>query len=239
MNSSNETIYHQLEKVVRDVPGWMQTNQLLSLYTLALTSSHLPGDILEVGSWCGRSAVALGLAVSQIGNSKVHCVDLFPEKNDWYQNDDGSYSFSVDIDDRKIVAFSEHTLWAEPYHRDVAPLYRRVSGIQELFLNTMLAYNLAEVVSPLKGDLKTFSKNFKNVALRMAFIDGDHGYSAVSKDIEIIENHLLPGGWICFDDAFSSYSGVNKAIEIHILQSGRYQNCQQLLRKFFVAQLRT
>jgi hypothetical protein len=45
-------------------------------------------------------------------------------------------------------------------------------------------------------------------------------------------------GWICFDDAFSSYDGVNEAIQEHIVDSGKYKNYQQMTRKFFAAQRR-
>jgi hypothetical protein len=72
--------------------------------------------------------------------------------------------------------------------------------------------------------------------LRLAFSDGDHSCDAVCQDIEIVDRYLLPGGWICFDDAFSSYDGVNQAIEEKIVESGKFRNCQQLTRKFFVAQ---
>lgn len=95
MNSKTKPIATQIEEAVKDIPGWSPIDQLLSLFTLALSSSHLQGDILELGSWCGRSAVALGMAARLTGDTKVHCVDLFPEKTDWYQNADGTYSLYV------------------------------------------------------------------------------------------------------------------------------------------------
>ena len=102
------------------------------------------------------------------------------------------------------------------------------------------ANGLTDRVSAHKGDLQSFSAQIGEggLKLRLAFIDGDHGYAAVAQDIAIVERYLLPGGWICFDDAFSSYAGVNEAIQKHIIDSGCYQCCQQLTRKFFVAQRR-
>jgi predicted O-methyltransferase YrrM len=94
-------------------------------------------------------------------------------------------------------------------------------------------------VTPYRADLEKFAATApQNLALRLVFIDGDHSYAAVAKDIEIVERYLLPGGWICFDDAFSSYDGVNEAIRKHIIDSGRYQCCQQITRKCFIAQRR-
>ncbi|QAZ69586.1 class I SAM-dependent methyltransferase [Solidesulfovibrio carbinolicus] len=239
MINITKPIATQIEDAVRDIPGWSPLDQLQSLFTLAFSCAHLPGDILELGSWCGRSAVALGMAARLAGDTKVHCVDLFPEKSDWYQNDDETYSFAVTIDGRKVGAYGEQTVWKEPYLRDIVPVYERFSGTIEAFESSITANGLSDLVIPFKGDLQSFSASIeKTLALRMAFIDGDHSYTAVVEDIRIVEKYLLPGGWICFDDAFSNYEGVNQAIEKHILGSGRYHLCQQLTRKFFVAQLR-
>ncbi|OAI07097.1 class I SAM-dependent methyltransferase [Methylomonas methanica] len=228
-----------IEEATKDIPGWSPQDQLLSLFTLAFSSAGLGGDILELGSWCGRSAVALGLAAKLSDKGKLHCVDLFPEKNDWYQNEDGTYSLVVSIDNRRIGAYGDQTVWAEPYLRDIAPLYERFSGTLQAFNVAMAENELTDFVTPYRADLEKFITIApKGLELRLAFIDGDHSYSAVSKDIEIVEQFLLPGGWICFDDAFSSYEGVNQAIVESIIDSGRYSNCQQITRKFFVAQRR-
>lgn len=228
-----------IEQATQEIPGWSPQDQLLSLFTLAFSSANLSGDILELGSWCGRSAVALGMAAKLSGKGMVHCVDLFPEKNDWHQNADGTYSFSVTIDGKKYGAYDEQTVWAEPYLRDIAPMYERFSGTLDAFNIAMKANSLTDCVTPYRADLEMFAANVpQGFALRLAFIDGDHSYTAVAKDIEIVERYLLTGGWICFDDAFSSYDGVNEAIQKNIIDSGRYQCCQQITRKCFIAQRR-
>ncbi|MDR3392984.1 MAG: class I SAM-dependent methyltransferase [Sulfuriferula sp.] len=226
----------RIEAAVAHIPGWSPIDQLLTLFTLAYASADLPGDILELGSWCGRSAVALGMAAQITGHTKIHCVDLFPEKNDWYRNADGTYSFAVNINGRMVGAYGEQTVWAEPYERDIAPVYQRYAGILEAFNATIAANGLTAQVTPVKGDLTSFAASVApGFSLRMAFIDGDHSYEAVSKDIAIVERFLVPGGWICFDDAFSTYAGVDQAITEYVIDSGRYHLCQQLTRKLFVA----
>jgi len=233
-------IANQIEQAVQNIPGWSPIDQLLSLFTLAYTSSDIAGDILELGSWCGRSAVALGLAARLTGNTTVHCVDLFPEKGDWRRNADGTYSFSVTIGGKRYGAYGEQTVWAEPFERDIAPVYERFSGTLAAFLQAISDNTLDEWVKPFRGDLDSFaSQTPAGFSLRLAFIDGDHSHAAVTRDIEIVERFLLPGGWICFDDAFSSYEGINQAIEDCVIRSGRYDQCQQLTRKFFVARRTT
>ena len=49
---------------------------------------------------------------------------------------------------------------------------------------------------------------------------------------------LSPGGWLCFDDAFTSYEGVNRAVRERVLQSDAFDLSMQLTRKLFVARKR-
>ena len=95
---------------------------------------------------------------------------------------------------------------------------------------------LDHVVIPHRGTLAMFSKTVPaNLRCKLAFIDGDHGYRAVCADILGIERFLVPGGWICLDDAFTVYEGADEAITELILNSTRYELGQQLTRKLFVA----
>src|SRR5512139_624630 len=214
------SVASRLAAVVEQVPGWSPLDQLLALFGLAFASSHLEGDLVEIGSWCGRSAVALGLAASATGRTGVHCIDLFPSKEDWTQNPDGSYSMSVKLGDRSVNAYQTHTVWREPVERDIAPLYSKSDSILGIFNSTIAAFDLGELVTAYRGTSEIVaSKRFDRHRFRLAFIDGDHSYEAVQRDIENIEPSLLPGGWLCFDDAFTSYEGVDRAIREHVVKS--------------------
>ena len=228
----------QIEDMVREVPGWSPHDQLVALFSLAYFSD-VPGDIIELGSWCGRSAIALGLAAKLTGGSIVHAIDLFPERGDWRRNPDGTYSFAVTIGGATIRAYEEPAVWAEPYERDIAPLYEKHGGVLEVFREAIARNGLQHVVRPFKGDMAMFARAApQGMRCKLAFIDGDHSYEAVCHDIDVVERFLSPGGWICFDDAFSYYDGVNQAITDRIVNSGRYDHCQQVTRKFFVARRR-
>lgn len=231
-------ITSKIEELVDGVPGWSPSDQLFALFNLVYLTD-VEGSILELGSWCGRSASVLGFAAQMTGTPKVYCVDLFPEKSDWRKNADGTYSFSVSVDGCQIGAYEEQTVWAEPYERQIAPLYEKYNGIEDIFKETIARNGLTDIVVPFKGDLNHFVTNVPDdFRCKLAFIDGDHGYDAVCKDIQNIEKFLVPGGWICFDDAFSSYEGVNQAITDKIINNPRYERCQQLTRKCFVARLK-
>lgn len=227
-----------IEKLVDQVPGWSPLDQLFALFNLVYLSD-VDGDILELGSWCGRSASVLGLAASMTGTHNVYCVDLFPEKSDWHMNSDGTYSFSVVIDGVQVGAYKDQTVWAEPYMKEIAPLYEKYGSIYNIFRKTITDNSLNDIVTPFKGTLKHFVENApKNFKCKLAFIDGDHGYNSVCQDIEQIEQFLVPGAWLCFDDAFSCYDGVNKAIIDRVISNPRYERCHQLTRKFFAARFK-
>ena len=227
----------QIEAITSSIPGWTPVDQLYTLYTLVRATDHLDGDILEIGSWCGRSTVILAMAASCIKNTIVHAIDLFPSKSDWSQNPDGSYSFKVSLDSTILEGYREQTVWKEPFERDIAPLYDFHDSVFNIFSESLANAKVNDFVKSYRGD-SSIIPSLGLSKVRLAFVDADHSYSAVCKDIKNVEPMLVSGGYICFDDAFSHYEGVNKAIHDLILRSGKYEFCQQLTRKLFVARLK-
>ena len=226
----------QIETLVNNVHGWTPIDQLFTLYTLALATAELHGDIVEVGSWCGRSAVVLAAAAKANGKAKVHCVDLFPEKSDWKQNPDGTYSFDMIIDGKRYGGYQEQTVWKETFESQTGKIYETYNGVFDCFQETVTYRGMDDVVLPHRGDLASLlAKYGPEFKCRLAFLDGDHGYEAVCDDIRNIDKHLVPGGWLCFDDAFTCYDGVSRAISELIVTNQKYECCQQMTRKLFVA----
>lgn len=228
--------WEQIEALVDNVHGWTPIDQLYTLYTIASTAAELEGDIVEVGSWCGRSAVVLAAAAKVAGNSKVHCVDLFPEKNDWKQNADGTYSFDMTIDGKRYGGYQEQTVWQEAFESQTGKIYESYNSVFDCFQKTVLQRGMDDVIRAHRGDLASLlSKLGASFKCRMAFLDGDHGFDAVCEDIRNIDQCLVPGGWLCFDDAFTCYEGVNRAITELVIANPRYERCQQMTRKLFIA----
>ncbi|MEO8358550.1 MAG: class I SAM-dependent methyltransferase [Vicinamibacteria bacterium] len=229
-----------IKEHVLTIPGWTPEDQLQALFAFTLASGHLEGDVLELGSWCGRSSVVLGAAASRAGSSRVRCVDPFPERDDWIQNADGSYSMRVRIGDRVIEGYDEQTVWQAPFDRDIAPLYRDHGSVRAIFDASLKNFGVADRVHTFRGTASMFAESSESAGFRcrLAFVDGDHGYESVLKDIELILGWLVPGGWICFDDAFSGYAGVTRAIEEAVLTNDSFDLTQQVTRKMFVARRR-
>ncbi|MFT3735722.1 MAG: class I SAM-dependent methyltransferase [Rhodocyclaceae bacterium] len=228
--------WSQIEALVNNVHGWTPIDQLFALYTLTLATAGLSGDIVEVGSWCGRSAVVLASAARSTGGAKVHCVDLFPARDDWKQNPDGTYSFDMVIDGKRYVGYQEQTVWKEAFESQTSKIYETYDSVYDCFRETVAARGLDDVVMAHRGDLGSLlAKRGPDFQCRLAFLDGDHGYEAVREDIQNIDRHLVPGGWLCFDDAFTVYDGVSRAISELVIDNPEYEHCQQMTRKLFVA----
>ena len=140
------------------------------------------------------------------------------------------------IDGREYGGYEGQTVWKEPFEQQLQPLYDECPSIRERFDANVRAKGVADVVRAHRGTSATFARQMPGrFRSRLLFIDGDHGYHAVKDDIACLERFLVPGGWICFDDAFSSYEGVNRAITERVIDNAAYDIKRQLTRKLFVA----
>lgn len=225
-----------LREVAETVPGWTPLEQLLSLFALAYNSARL-GDVLEIGSWCGRSMVALGLAAQAAGNAHVHCVDAFPERGDWYENADGTFSFQVVTETGVVRGHADQVVWAEPFHRDIVPTYERWGSLWKAFLGSRERFGLNDVVTPHRmSSAAFFTGPGRAHRYGLVFIDGEHSHEAVAYDMDAAIERLVTGGTLCMDDAFTCYDGVNAAIRHRIeSQASGLRQPMRVTRKMFAA----
>lgn len=229
-------IVETIDSLVSVTPGWSPPDQLLWLYETIVGMNETKGDIIEIGSWCGLSGAVMGLAAREAGGMEVHCVDLFPERGDWYQNADGTYSFSVQLDGTLYLGCHEQTVWADVFESQILPVYNSVGSLASAFHARMVSSGLSEVVLPHRGTSVTFAASrAADFRCKLAFIDGEHSYSAVKQDVLSLEPFLVVNGWLCFDDAFSCYSGVDRAITEFVSSSGLYGEFTRVGRKLFAA----
>ncbi len=68
MKESLETTYKRIE-------GWLSPKEAEQLFRLATASTFLEGDIVEIGSWKGKSTVIFGAVCKETGKGKVFAID--------------------------------------------------------------------------------------------------------------------------------------------------------------------
>ena len=201
----NESI-NCLEKI----PGVLSPIEGLTLLFLsAYGSGNEP--VIEVGSYLGKSTSYIALGCKIASKKGVYTIDLFPGADDWYLGNDGYYH----------IHGSGYSLAKARYDERSTFIYK--GGYQntlDLFKDIMHKVGLKDVITPFKGTSSAFAESIQSgTKFRMIFIDADHSYEGVSRDIFSLVNLLIDDGIFCFHDYSKGFPGVLKAVNEHIISS--------------------
>ena len=154
--------------------GFMPTNEGLALHEAAKNLS-VDGPVLEVGSYCGKSAVYLGSAV--IDTDRVlYALDHHRGSE---ENQEGWDFHEPDLVD------------AQTGRMDTLPRFRQ----------TIFDAGLEGAVVALVGDSPCIAYNWQT-DLAMLFIDGGHGEEPARMDFELWTPKVCPGGLLAIHDVF-------------------------------------
>lgn len=199
----------QCFRCIENIPGILHPLEGFALYLLSMSS---PGDdpIVEVGSYLGRSTsyIALGSIMSR--KKGVCAVDMFPRASDWYRGTDGHYH----------IHGSDYYLDEHIYHERAAFFYgdSAYGSTLDIFKDIMKKTGLEGAVEPFRGTSIQYARQ-QNVQLRMVFIDGDHTYDGVRKDILALADRVVDNGSMCFHDYSVHFPGVVKAVDEFVVNS--------------------
>ena len=164
----------RLRRMAESARGFMPPEEGLALYETAAMLA-IDGPLLEVGSYCGKSAVYLGAAAKQVGRV-LFCVDHHrgSEENQpgWEHHDPG-------------VVDPESGLM------DTLPFFRR----------TVRDAGLEDAVVAVVGDSPTVASLWAT-PLALLFIDGGHGAEPAHLDYDGWSPHVAPGGLMAIHDVF-------------------------------------
>jgi len=173
------------------IPGMVPVERCVYLYFLAY-SSNLNGDIIEIGSWQGRTTSFLAKACKDSQNGVVYAIDHFQGNP---SNKKGYIVTNKDLSDLK-TNFN--------------------ANIKSLELDDYV--NLLDMKS--EEAVQLFVNNPKPI--RLLFIDGDHSYEGCLNDIKNFIDFIMPGGIIVFDDYSNAFPGVLKAVKEKIFNTNLY-----------------
>jgi predicted O-methyltransferase YrrM len=168
---------------VYNIKGFLDEEEAGLLYRLALEASKA-APCLEIGSYCGKSAIFLGTACRE--NRTV--------------------LFSID----HHTGSEEQQPGQEYFDPDLLDQETGTIDTLRLFRKTINDFNLGDVVIPIIGRSEVIGRAWKT-PLGMIFIDGSHAYESVLNDFRIWEGHVLPGGYLVFHDIFPDPSQGGQA----------------------------
>jgi predicted O-methyltransferase YrrM len=188
---------------IATIKGFLAEDEAQALYQHALQASAL-GPVLEIGSYCGKSTIYLGLAC-RANNSTVFALD----------HHRGS---------------EEHQL-GEFFHD--AALYDASEGVMDSFREfrrNIRRAGLDEVVVPVVAGSEAVARHWQT-PLAMVFIDGGHSLSAALTDYRCWTAHLMRGGVLAIHDLFDdAHQGGQAPYAIYRLAqaSGLFEDLGQV-----------
>lgn len=213
-------------KCLEKIPGILDPLEAVTLFQLAV-SGNIRAPIAEVGSYLGKSASYLALGSLIAGNEGVVAIDMFPAKEDWFKGEDGFWHIrgSDYYLSESVYKEREHFFYGGSHYTNTLDI-----------LNDILSrLNMGGLITPFKGNSPAFMGQHGNgTRFRMMFIDGDHTYQGVKKDIEALSGALASGGYICFHDYCSSFPGVIQAVDEMVFSSPCYEQ-KSLVKSLAIA----
>lgn len=145
-----------------------------------------PLDVLEIGSWYGASALswAQGLALHNNAKGSVTCVDAW-----------------VPFFDRSLHKDEVYVAMEAALGSDVA---------YNIFLHNMSTIHPSITRQHFRGQSDLTLPLLRDGAFDVVFIDADHTYEPVKKDILLSQRLVKDGGIICGDDLNLQLSQCDK-----------------------------
>ena len=190
-------------KIVNNVKGFLDKDEGRALYAMALKASQ-KGPCLEIGSYCGKSAVFLGQACKEAGGV-LFSIDHHRGSE---EQQPGEEYFDPELFDYKT--FSVDTLSA--------------------FRQTLAWADLEPTVIPVVSRSETVAAHWAT-PLSLVFIDGGHALETVTADYHAWAPHLQPGGWLLIHDIFEDPAEGGQApylVYRMALDSGAYTEAPRI-----------
>ena len=156
------------------IKGFLLKEEGESLY-LAAKKYSKRGPCLEIGSYCGKSALYIGSAVKE-NNQLLYSIDHHKGSE---EQQPGEEFFDPDLLDE-----TGNSINSLPF-----------------FLDTISKAGLKDIVIPMISTSVEVSKAWTK-PLAMVFIDGGHSEKAANEDYDAWNPHIIPGGLLAIHDVF-------------------------------------
>ena len=188
---------------IASIKGFLAADEARALYDHALQACAA-GPVLEIGSYCGKSTVCLGLACQQRG-STLFALDHHRGSEEHQQGEMFHDPELYDNQDAVMDSFRE-------------------------FRRNIRAAGLEEVVVPIVAGSVAAARHW-NTPLGMVFIDGGHSLEAALTDYRCWAPHVARGGVLAIHDLFEdAHAGGQAPYAIYrlALASGLFESIERV-----------
>ncbi len=183
-------------RYVDAVPGMSDDDKITALIEVA---RHVPaGDIVEIGSWWGRSAALLTLLSRHHDLGPVLCVDPWASE---------ALPQGVALLDRASAAMNTDDA-LRIFETHLSPIAcGRANYIRAASVDGAQAYGPGLTVQTEVLGQTTYSGR-----IALLHIDGNHALERVAEDADAWTPHMVPGGWVVFDDYIWAFGDGPKQV---------------------------
>ncbi len=188
---------------IDQIKGFLAEDEAQALYQYALQASK-KGPVLEIGSYCGKSTIYLGLACRG-NNSTVFALDHHRGSEEHQRGEFFHDPDLYDAGEEVVDTFRE---------------FRRNIGRS----------GLDETVVPVVAGSEAAARHWQT-PLAMVFIDGGHSLEAALTDYRCWMPHLMRGGILAIHDLFDdAHAGGQAPYAVYrmALASGLFKNLGQV-----------
>jgi predicted O-methyltransferase YrrM len=189
---------HSLRAAAEAAPGFMPADEGLALYEAAERAAKT-GDLLEIGTYCGKSTIYLAAAAATADRVVVtvdHHRGSEEQQPGWEYHD-------PDLVDPQVGLM------------DTLPTMRR----------TLHAAGVEDRVIAVVGRSPAVARLW-NTPVGLVFIDGGHTDEHAQADYEGWAHHVAPGGLLVIHDVFPNPEDGGQApyrIYLRALESGDFE----------------
>jgi MMP 1-O-methyltransferase len=186
---------------INKVKGFLDPKEGEALYNFAKQYT-LNGSCLEIGSYCGKSAVYLGKAAKE-NDQKLYSIDHHKGSE---EQQPGEEYFDPDLRNKDGDGI------------DTLPF----------FLETIEKSGLEGFVIPIVSTSEEAYEDL-NINFDMVFIDGGHSEKAAQKDYDLWTQRINVGGLLAIHDVFPNPEDGGRPpynIYIRALESGEFEELE-------------
>jgi predicted O-methyltransferase YrrM len=180
------------------IKGFLDPEEGRRLFLLARESSQ-KGPCLEIGSYCGKSALYLGMGCRE-NKGILFSIDHHRGSE---EQQPGEEYFDPDLLDPATGKI------------DTFPFFRR----------TLEMFDLLDTVVPIVSPSATVARHWRT-PLSLVFIDGSHTFESAFSDFCLWSPHLMKGGFLVIHDIFTDPEKGGQApyeVFLKALATGEYR----------------
>ncbi len=164
---------NKLEQI-KNLKGFMPEHEGHALMKWSEDFSKI-GPILEIGSFCGKSSIYMGIAAQKM-NQVVYTIDHHRGSEEHQLNEE---YFDSEIYDKELNEVNSFPL----------------------FMKNIRLFDLENTIIPIVSSSAVASKGWNN-NLGLVFIDGSHSLESATLDYESWKSKIKKGGALVIHDIF-------------------------------------